>query len=107
MENDGFFEMVFILVHLVLVGEILVLSDGCQVSDVWVCERRFSILSQLSMGSLETWRISFSLRKRNRQPCNTPHILVLRLVATYAIALTVLLINKMVDIELNCEKRLL
>ena len=41
VENDGFLETVFILGHLVLVGEPLLLGDGCQGSDIWVCERRF------------------------------------------------------------------
>ena len=41
MENDDFLEMVFITGHLVLVGELFVLGDGCQGSDFWVCERRF------------------------------------------------------------------
>ena len=41
MENDGFLEMVFIPGHLLLIGELLVLGDGCQGSDVWVRERRF------------------------------------------------------------------
>ena len=41
VENDGFLEMVFIPGHLMIVGELLVLGDGCQGSDVWVLERHF------------------------------------------------------------------
>ena len=41
MENDGFLEMVLVPSYLVLVGELFVLGDGCQRSDVGVCERLF------------------------------------------------------------------
>ena len=40
MEDDGFLEMIFILGHLVIVGELLVLGDGCQGSDVRVRKGR-------------------------------------------------------------------
>ena len=40
MEYDGFLDMVFIPGHLVLVGELLMISDGCQGSDVRVHEGR-------------------------------------------------------------------
>ena len=40
MESEGFLDMVFIPGHLILVGGMLVLSEGCQGSDVWVRERR-------------------------------------------------------------------
>ena len=40
MEDDSFLEMIFIPGHLVLVGELLILGDGGQGSDVWVCEGR-------------------------------------------------------------------
>ena len=36
MEDDGFLEITFIPGHLVLVGELLILGDGGQGSDVWV-----------------------------------------------------------------------
>ena len=41
MENNGFLEMVLFLCYLVLVGELFVLGDSCQRSDVGVRERRF------------------------------------------------------------------
>ena len=41
MEDDGFLEIIFIPGRLVLVGETLILGDGCQRSDVWVREGRF------------------------------------------------------------------
>ena len=41
MEDDGFLEMVLVPCYLVLVGELLVIGDGCQRSDVGVRERRF------------------------------------------------------------------
>ena len=52
----------------------------------WCMNGGFYVLSQLSVGSLATWRISVSLRMRDGQPCSPPHILVLRLVATFEIA---------------------
>ena len=64
----------------------------------------FSILSQLSVGLLATWRILVSSRTRARQLCNPPHILVLRLVATCAISLTSSSINSTVDIALSHGK---
>ena len=41
MENYGVLEMVLVPSYLVLVGELFVLSDSCQRSDVGVPERRF------------------------------------------------------------------
>ena len=61
----------------------------------------FSILLQSSVGSLATRRISDSSRTRARQPCSHPHTLVLRLVATWVIALTSLSIGRMVGIALS------
>ena len=101
VENDGFLDMVLVPCHLMLVVELLVLGDGCQGSDVGVRERRFSILLQLSMGSLATWRISVSSRTKDRQPCSPPQILVLRLVATCAIAFTSSFIDRVVGIVLS------
>ena len=48
----------------------------------------FSILLQLSVGLLATRHISDSWRTRARKPCSSPYIMVLRLVATWEIALT-------------------
>ena len=98
MEDDGFLEMVLVPCYLVLVGELLVIGDGCQGVMLGCVNGGLSILSQLSVGSLATWRISVSSRTRARHPCSLPHILVLRLVATYAIALTSLSIYRMVGI---------
>ena len=41
VEYDRFLEMMFIPGHLVFISELLILGDGCQGSDVWVCEGRF------------------------------------------------------------------
>ena len=41
MENNGFLEIVLVPSYLVLVGELFVLGDGFQESDVRVRERRF------------------------------------------------------------------
>ena len=60
-----------------------------------------SILPQLIVGSLATWRISVYSRTRSRHPCSPPHILVLRLVETCAIDLTSSLIDRMVRIALS------
>ena len=61
----------------------------------------FSILSQSSVGSLVTRRISDSSGTRDRQPCSPPHILVLRLVSTWTIYFTSLSIDRMVGISLS------
>ena len=54
MENDVFLEMVLVPCYLVLVGEMFVLGDGCQGSDVEVCERRF--FHPVAVEILGRWR---------------------------------------------------
>ena len=61
----------------------------------------FSILLQSSVGLLATRRISDSSRTRAVQLCSPPHILILRLVATWEISLTSSSINRMVGIALS------
>ena len=50
VEDDGFLEMIFIPYHLLLVGELLILGEGCQGSDARVCEGRFLHLVAVERG---------------------------------------------------------
>ena len=50
MEYEGFLEMIFILGHLVLVAELLILGDGGQGSDVRVCEGRLLHTAEVERG---------------------------------------------------------